>query len=240
MQRLGLLIGILLIGGFAVPQVPVLQHLVGVEQAQAQVKKKKRRTFFDVLIERRNKARERRKLRREQRKLRLQKKVRVREDPLATDTLSSPQVVVVKAENAPKLLIVGDFMAGSLASGIERLYSDRADIVVVDQVKTNSGLVRDDVKDWPTDIAGLIDEVKPIAVVNLIGMNDRQQMRLSSGRTQKLSPEWLAEYNARAERLASVVAAKNIPLLWVGLPPVNSSAMNSDYLAFNGIYFVGN
>ena len=50
-------------------------------------------------------------------------------------------------------------------------------------------MVRDDVKDWPADIAGMIDEIKPIAVVALVGMNDRQLIR---------SDQWQAGQTDRA------------------------------------------
>ena len=51
-----------------------------------------------------------------------------------------------------------------------------------------------------------------------------------------LSESWLEAYNVRTKNLAQAVQQKNIPFIWVGLPPVKSGNMSADYLVFNEIY----
>ncbi len=148
----------------------------------------------------------------------------------------APKVVIEKAENARKVLVVGDFMAGALSDGLEQLYAENPNVVFVDNASALSGLVRDDVVDWPRAVPAMIEEVRPAAVVILVGMNDRQLMRLASGRVDKLSDEWKAEYEARIERLIKAARARGSALIWVGLPPVGSGAMNTDYLVLNEFY----
>jgi hypothetical protein len=106
----------------------------------------------------------------------------------------------------------------------------------VNRASASSGIVRDDVVDWPQTIPEMIEELKPVAVVNLSGMNDRQSMRLSTGWGEKLSETWLAEYNKRVDGIINAGRNANIPVVWVGIPPVKSGSMNSDYLVFNEIY----
>ncbi|MEM9278985.1 MAG: SGNH family hydrolase, partial [Pseudomonadota bacterium] len=221
----------------ATPQVPLLGTVLGVEQAQAQ--QKKRKSLFDVLFKRRQKKRTERSSSNRRQNLRELPGVNInrrttsnrkKRKPAAPP---KPAVVVVKKEDAAKILVVGDFMAGGLASGLERLYAGNANFVIVNRTNPASGIVRDDVVDWPVRVAKLIEEEKPIAILSLIGMNDRQQMRLPNGRVEKLSDAWKTEYAKRVTSIAASGQAAKIPVIWVGLPPVNSNRMNTDYLAFN-------
>ncbi len=215
--------------GLAVPHVPIIGTVIGIEQAHAQ---KKRKSLFDLLFKRRNKNRSKIKIIKPFSGLKRKKKNRaIRVTPAA------PKVVVAKkSENAPKILIVGDFIATGLASALTQLYASNPDIVIVGKTNASSGIVRDDVVDWPTRTQELVAELKPIAVISLVGMNDRQQMRTSGGRVAKLSVGWKAEYNSRVEAIAKAGRAESLPFVWIGLPPVRSGAMSSDYLVFNEIY----
>ena len=143
---------------------------------------------------------------------------------------------VEKAENAKRVLVVGDFLAGGLAEGLSTAYAENADVVVVDRANGSSGLVRDDHYDWPANIAALIEAEKPAAVVVMIGSNDRQQMRVGETRETPRSEAWTAEYERRVTALAKAVREKGVPLLWVGNLPFKSPAMSSDMVAFNDIY----
>ena len=209
--------------------------------AHAQAKKpKKRKNFFETLFGKRGSLRKR-----QQNKLRLlprnkkAKRIRLKNSRKKAKIRRAavPKIPIVeKNETASTILVAGDFMAGSLAKGLTRAYANNADIVVVNISKGLSGFVRNDVKDWPADIAKHAEELKPIAIVFLNGMNDRQQMKLSTGRVAKLSEAWLAEYNIRTKSLANNIRSKKIPLVWMGLPPVRSGKMSTDYRIFNDIY----
>ena len=149
---------------------------------------------------------------------------------------AAPKTVVEKVENAAKVLVVGDFMADNLHFGLEQAYAENPNVVVLNESSGLSGLVREDVVNWPARTAELIEANRPVAVVVLVGMNDRQQMRLSSGRVEKLTDPWKAEYEKRVVELVSAVRSRNLTLVWLGLPPVKSGGMNSDYLVFNEVY----
>lgn len=143
---------------------------------------------------------------------------------------------VEKAENAKKILVVGDFMASGLADGLSAAYVQDPNILVIDRANGSSGLVRDDHYNWPGNIASVIDTVQPAAVVVMIGSNDRQQMLVAGNRENARSEAWNAEYERRTAALVKAVRDKNLPLLWVGNLPFRSPAMSSDMIAFNDIY----
>lgn len=203
-----------------------------VTSAYAQVKKpKKRKNIFNLLFGKRgslNSRNSRRKAERVRLKRNNQKRNR---------RVTKPRIAAVdKNEDAVKILVAGDFMAGSLAKGLVEAYAENSNVIVVNVSNGLSGFVRDDVKNWPEKITSHIEEFKPAAVVFLSGMNDRQQMRLTTGRVAKMSEPWVAAYNLRTQTLAKNVQSKNIPLIWIGLPPVKSNKMSTDYLVFNQIY----
>ncbi len=141
-----------------------------------------------------------------------------------------------KSENAHKVLVIGDFIGDRLANGLIERFETDPNIVFIDKAQGNSGLVRDDVYNWPEKVVSLIEELQPKLVVIAIGMNDRQQIKTGNGRANKLSDEWRLEYEKRVSSIISSVLGKKIPLVWVGLPPVRIRSMNADYLLFNEIF----
>lgn len=233
--------------GIATPSIPVLNvalgPIIGVEQAQAQ-QKKKRKTLFDVLFKRRKKKKKTKvKVVKPPKKVttvRTLKKKKTKRKKRRTTTAAAaaakPAVIAVKNENAAKILVVGDFLAGGMGRELEKLYAANANVVIISKTDPSSGLVRDDVINWPEYIPTLIEEFKPAAIVALVGMNDRQKLWTVEGKPEKLSEAWLAEYNTRVSKIASIGISQKIPLVWVGLPPVRSGKMNADYLVFNEIY----
>lgn len=147
-----------------------------------------------------------------------------------------PEPAVEKLDNARVVLVVGDFLAGGLAEGLEEAYADSPGVRVVDRTNGSSGFVRDDFYDWNASIGPIVDEEKPAVVVVMIGSNDRQQLVVGSKREDPRSDAWTKEYLRRVEAFAATVAQKKIPLVWTGLPPFKSQSMSSDMLAFNDIY----
>ncbi len=256
LRRLTLSLVVLLCLGIIIPSVPVFNFVLGpvvsVEPAQAQ-EKKKRKSLFDTLFKRRKKEKKKVKIINSKKKKKTTRSLRKakKKTKKARNTASNskkrktkrkivkkakPAVITVKNENAAKVLVLGDFLAGGMAKELQKLYASNANVVIVSKTDPASGIVRDDVINWPDTLPALIDEFKPIAVVNLVGMNDRQKLWKFPGQPAKLSPEWLAEYNKRVSSITKITASNKIPLVWVGLPPVRSAKMNADYLAFNEIY----
>lgn len=144
--------------------------------------------------------------------------------------------VVEKAPEARTVLVVGDFMAGGLAEGLDEMFAENTGIRVVDRSKGSSGFVRDDFYDWPKEIGPLLESEKPAAVVVMMGSNDRQQMRVGDQREAPRSAVWTMAYEARTGAFGKAIAAAKVPFLWVGVPAFKASRMTADMLAFNDIY----
>lgn len=147
-----------------------------------------------------------------------------------------PAPAVEKAEDAARVLVVGDFLASGLADGLVSAYAENEDVVIVDRSNGSSGLVRDDYYNWPGQIGSIIEEEDPAVVVVMIGSNDRQQLVVNGTREEPRSEPWIAEYERRVATLANAVLDRDLPLIWIGNLPFQSGSMTSDMIAFNDIY----
>lgn len=172
---------------------------------------------------------------RRQREANRQPSRRKKETARASAASSEPQAAP-KLDNARTVLVVGDFLGGGLAEGLETVFAERPNLRVVDRTSGSSGFVRDDFYDWPAEIGAMLESDAPAVVVVMIGSNDRQQIRTGGGNAAVRSPEWTAEYETRIRNFTTSISEKEIPLVWVGMPAFKSSSMSSDMLAFNDIY----
>ncbi|MER0238730.1 SGNH family hydrolase [Fulvimarina sp. MAC8] len=141
-----------------------------------------------------------------------------------------------KKDNAKKILVVGDFMADSLADGLKDAFADDEMVVVASKTNGSSGLVRDDFYNWGENLAPIIEETEPAVVAVMLGANDRQPMRVSGTTLSVRSDGWTAEYEKRATDLAKIAEEKNVPLIWVGMPSFKYDSMSEDMVFFNDIY----
>jgi hypothetical protein len=156
----------------------------------------------------------------------------LRESPGPAPTAQQP-AIPAKMPDAKTVLVVGDFMAGSLAEGLDAAFVDSPGVRVVDKADGSSGFVRNDHRDWPASIGGMIEAEKPAIVVIMAGANDRQQF--SDGQVL-LSDEWTKEYQARMSAFLEAVKKTGRPVVWVGQPAFKSKSITNDVLAFNELY----
>jgi hypothetical protein len=141
-----------------------------------------------------------------------------------------------KLDNAKRVLVVGDFVAGALADGLVAAFEGSPGVVVEKRSNGSSGLVRDDFYDWPSTLPALVTELKPSVLIIQIGANDRQQLVTSEGRLDFRTDPWFAAYGERVVRLATVAAETRVPVIWVGLPAFRPQNMTADALRLNTIY----
>ena len=232
-----LLIIVVIALAFNVTQYPSLFTT----SAYSQVKKpNKRKNLFDLLFGKRGSLKSRAKKRKKAKRIKLKpsrnKEKRRAKTRRKTKAKTRVKKIAAKKPDAMKILVAGDFMGHGLAWGLAQSYADNRDVVIVDVSKGLSGFVRSDVKNWPVAISPHIDKVNPAVVVFLGGMNDRQQMSVNKRKINKMTAPWLAEYNKRTQALGKAVKDKKRALIWVGLPPVKSGKMSTDYLVFNEIF----
>src|SRR3954466_4382043 len=102
-----------------------------------------------------------------------------RQQPADSSRAPAPR----RAEGTPatKIEVFGDSMADWLAYGLEEAFGDTPEIGVLRKNKTNTGLIRVDVRgesyDWPSAARDLLNADKPDYVVMMIGLADRRGIR---------------------------------------------------------------
>jgi hypothetical protein len=145
-------------------------------------------------------------------------------------------VVVEKLETAKKVLVVGDFVAGSLGDGLKTAFETTPGIVIETRANGSSGLVREDYFNWPESLPAYIAETKPALIIISLGANERQQMSVGGEKEKFRTDRWLAEYTRRAGAFAALARKDKTPLLWVGMPPFQSTSMTADMVTLNSIF----
>ncbi len=137
--------------------------------------------------------------------------------------LPPPVPAVEKAPGATRLAVFGDSMAVDLSKALERYYAEDPNLVVIGQGVGSSGFVRDDYFDWNAAINEQIAaDTFDLAIV-IIGINDRQEMKVNGRTYPALSDEWRAEYQSRLNRFLGSLRAARKPVVWVGLPPMSKT-----------------
>lgn len=200
------------------------------------------RTIFDLLFGQRQAQPEPQKQqpRQQQQRPRQQKRTPKAASPAARTTApvaAKPEIpAVVKNPDAKKVLVVGDFIGGGMAEGLEIAFAAESNIRIVNRTNGSSGFVRDDHYDWPANISNILDEEKPAVVIVMIGSNDRQVINIEGQNHAALSAKWNEEYQRRVANFTNHIASKGLPLIWVGQPPFRPRGMSQDMLALNEIY----
>lgn len=144
---------------------------------------------------------------------------------------------VAKADNAQRIVVIGDAFAFGLASELSQAYAATPNVVVVDRSKPGSGIVRDDFYDWTAAVEELAANEKMDAVVIMMGSNDRQNFRTGAQSTAAVrSDEWVAIYERRLKAIIRSFASRNIPVYWVGLPIMARAAYGQDMAFFNELF----
>lgn len=172
----------------------------------------------------------------------LQQPRRQRTAPVARRRPSPPVVVaddpvIPKVDIAHQVLVIGDSLGVLLAKGLDDALGDRPDVEVLHRAKPDSGLVRTDFYDWPKVAAELLAADQKISIgVVLLGLNDRQAIREGDTVHDPLSPRWTELYRERIDSIAKAFAARRVPLIWVGAPPVQNQRLSADFVSFNELY----
>lgn len=165
----------------------------------------------------------------------------------AADTAAAPGAPASPAPPAPAaakpaggtfvVAVMGDSLGTMLAGGLTEAFADKPEFVVRRDTHDDSGLVRDDYFDWMKEARSLLSSPDKIdAAVIMVGSNDRQQIRDGTSAAQLHTPRWKQLYAARVEAIADLFRDKKIPLIWVGLPIMQSQRLSADMLDFNQIY----
>lgn len=145
--------------------------------------------------------------------------------------------VPIQAEpTAPRLAIIGDSMAEALGFGFDADPGIKASYHVLQRTSSASGLVRDDYFNWPEALSRLLAENPGLsALMIMVGLNDRQALRIGEISHEPLTDPWRENYKSRVDALLTRARDARIPVIWVGLPPMRTAKLSSELTAIGQI-----
>lgn len=143
---------------------------------------------------------------------------------------------VAKLENARRVLVIGDFLAGAMGEALVSTFESAPAIAVDVRSNGSSGLVRTDYYDWFSSLPQFIKETNPATIIIMMGSNDRQQMVMGDVKEKYGTETWLKEYERRIDALITLARRQQVPVLWVGLPAFQSPSLTADFVNFNRLY----
>ena len=150
--------------------------------------------------------------------------------------LPPPKPQVEKAENATRLAVFGDSLAVDLAKALERFYAEDPNLLVINQGVGSSGFVRDDYFNWNKTIGEQIAADSFDLAIVIIGVNDRQEIRVGGQSYNSLTPQWTAAYQARLNDFLGQLRAARKPVIWVGLPPMSKTEYSAAMSQISGLF----
>jgi hypothetical protein len=138
--------------------------------------------------------------------------------PATTSTTQPAWWRPVTPEDPLRVWVVGDSLAGPLGSALAARGRGTGLVIVTVDSREGSGLVRDDLYDWPGQVSQRLPELGPEVVVSLLGANDGQAFRLPAAWVEFGSPEWDREYADRVGGFMDLLIGGSDRVYWVGVP----------------------
>ena len=140
----------------------------------------------------------------------------------------------LKVDPSIFVVVMGDTLGELLAAGLDNALGDVSNAEVVHSTRADSGIVRTDFHDWPKAVQGLLAGGQRITIgVMMLGANDRQAIREGDLTHEPLSERWREIYRERIDRIASAFTERRIPLVWVGMPPMQNARLSGDMVSIN-------
>ena len=152
---------------------------------------------------------------------------------------ATPDTLPVAAEPADstfRILVVGDGLAGGLGAGMTRMSQDDEQFEIINRFNESSGLARPEVYDWPNAVTKIMSDRPVDAVVVLVGVNDRQDIRKANFRYPFRSPDWVTGYEANVGRLLEAAKATSAKVFWVSIPPMADPTFDGDMRYLSDIH----
>jgi hypothetical protein len=135
-----------------------------------------------------------------------------------------------------RVLTVGDSLGIDLALGMTRLLESRTGFRSTYDARISTGLARSDYFDWVAQIQRDVRQARPDVVVVMFGANDDQPFWSGSGFLPYGRPGWKPAYRGRVGQVMDLIRNQDIPVVWVGLPPMRAERSFNAARFLNTVY----
>ena len=126
------------------------------------------------------------------------------------------------------VLFIGDSMMQSFAPHMQKWLKNEHHINSNNLGRHSTGLSNQQYYDWPLEAEKRIAATPQLKlVVVMMGANDPWNIETASKRVLNFkSPEWAAEYGARALRIVAAAKPQGAEVIWIGLPHMRLARYN--------------
>jgi len=146
---------------------------------------------------------------------------------------NSSYVTPFPAGGTYKVLVLGDGYADGAWLGLSRVLKTNKKIELFKEVGYSFGLMSKGRKDWVKKLDGILAKRAYDIAVVMIGINDRQALKIGKKRYYMDSEEWRSRYRQRILQVLRKLASKKISVYWVGMPIVRQSKVRSELETIN-------
>ena len=131
-------------------------------------------------------------------------------------------------EAGDHVLFIGDSMMQSFAPHMQKWLKNEHHINSNNLGRHSTGLSNQQYYDWPLEAEKRIAATPQLKlVVVMMGANDPWNIETTSKRVLNFkSPEWAAEYGARALRIVAAAKRQDAEVIWIGLPHMRLAKYN--------------
>lgn len=133
-----------------------------------------------------------------------------------------------------RIVVAGDSLMADIGGELSR-QMEGDPILVSEDWKVSSGLVRPDFFNWPAHLEETMADDDPEVVIIGFGGNDSQAMTGPDGVLDLGSDEWKAEYQRRVAQVLDVLEADGRTVYWMGLPAMNVSKIEATRKVINEV-----
>lgn len=147
---------------------------------------------------------------------------------------TAPAITAPTKADPLRTLVLGDSLATFPAQQIDAA-SDARELVHVKELWRNgTGITTPEFYNWQSGAAQAVDEIKPEAVVMILGGNDNEPMTHDGKLIRTGGPDWETEYARRvAVVMQSMIDHGVQRVYWSGPPLARSDGWNSSYRRVN-------
>lgn len=142
-----------------------------------------------------------------------------------------------KAPNVTTSIVVfGDSLADLVGQGLDDAFDEARQVSVVRRTRADSGLVQTEAYDWQKAIRDYLASPQKVTVaVLMVGLNDHEPIKEGETTHEFLSDRWRQLYRERVDGVLKPFAEKNIPVVFVGAPPMKNEKLSTEQIAINEI-----
>jgi uncharacterized protein len=134
-----------------------------------------------------------------------------------------------------RMQVVGDAMAEGMLAGIVEAFGTDTRVQLNKKHRALAGLARPDADDELKQLEDLASKDAHHISIIMLGVYDRQPIKVGNKQHKFGSEEWRTEYGRRADRLIKAMKRRSGAVYWVGLPVVGKSEWNDDIQVINDI-----